>query len=165
MDWDKLVIAGAGLLAVALQLLRERAGRSGMRAQLKTDLEIVALLPDSSDVKARLQANIDERIGRMIKDESEKRRDLYSTLLGVFLLAFAAWMTTIGDRFWSFWLAPADFVALLGAVGLFQGLVPHKRDERGRIINEHESKKTIREKRSGQPPPDDLCQGSLEAAN
>lgn len=135
MDWDKIAVAGAGVLAVALQLLRDRAGRSSTRSHVKHDLEILALLPESSAAKARLEASIDERVGRMLEDEAEKRRDPYSTLLGIIFLVLAVWMTTIGTRFWSLWLVPAAILLLFGLVGLFQGLVPQKRDEKGRIIS------------------------------
>ena len=136
MDWEKIVVPVAGVLALALQLLREGVGRGGRRAKVKRDLEILNLLPDSSKARSELQTHVDNVIRGMIRDETEKRRDAYAAILGIMFLGLAYWAAGLGAKFWSPWLALASTLALLGVVALYQGLVPHKRDERGRIIRE-----------------------------
>lgn len=137
VDWDKIIVAIAGLMVVSLQFVREWAGREGRSARIKRDLEILALLPEESEAYTRLQGHIETSIARMLSERTQKRRSLNDAVQGLVLLGLGIWVTTLEAPFFLIGVP----LACAGAFMLIVGVVPLRRGPGGSILwNDPDSK-------------------------
>jgi len=109
------------------------AGTRNRRSQLKTDAEVLMLLPENSDARRLMESHIEGSITRMAEDD-EKRRDPMGSVLALLFLGFAGWTWTLALDGSNWWVAPAIFFTTFGFVGLGSDAFRAKRDERGRRI-------------------------------
>lgn len=80
-------------LAAVLGGLRRLGGRSDrLRAKIKHDVELLALLPDDSEARGAVREHIDESVRRLLlleQDAAGKRNDPAGIGVAAFLLALA----------------------------------------------------------------------------
>ncbi|HWE90153.1 MAG TPA: hypothetical protein VG317_11900 [Pseudonocardiaceae bacterium] len=135
MNWDlisKILLAALPVAAAAVQLIRRKDGRVG---QLKTNLELLALLPEDGPARAKLLDHIERSVERLIVEEDELRREPMGIALGIVFLAVAIGLTVFAFRDGGWWWWPIIiFIAIMGATGLGQDGVRRKRDAKGRPI-------------------------------
>jgi hypothetical protein len=134
MDFDtlsKLALAALPVIGGGFQLAR---GQRGARKRLKEDLELLALMPDGSDVRATMLKHLDDQVRGLATKDDELRRDPTGIGMGlVFLVASVVlgYFAVTGSGWW--WLA-SFLVALIGTAGLASSAAKKARDEKGRII-------------------------------
>ena len=130
--WTPLLVAVIGLLGILVQQWRQRPV---LRDQVKSDLEIWNALPGDSSVREDLLADIDYRVRRLLKDESELRRDPSGMTLGVLMVVLFAWLSwwvwTLGGSYRFLELATIPLL-IFGAFGFVESALKASRDERGR---------------------------------
>ncbi|MFE9956182.1 hypothetical protein [Micromonospora sp. NPDC005299] len=137
MGWDtygQITVAVLTIGAAVLQVQR----RGGRRAEIRQDLELLALLPKGSEAHRLMTKHIDSSVTKLIGVESEKRRDWTGVVLAIIFIAGA--LTAVYYAFQAsgllsvvLWVA-AVLVGTIGAAGLAQDVVPRKRDAKGRPI-------------------------------
>lgn len=139
MNWDavaKVLVAIGGAVAALQRIVSERRTRSHRRDQIKGDIELLHLLPKDSASRTRLEKHIEQSVFRLVDDGEEKRRDPMGIVLGILMVAGAAWAASFPIRFGgsSLWWVLALPLGTLGLVGLAQDGVRRRRDDRGRPI-------------------------------
>ncbi|WP_433536655.1 hypothetical protein ACQPZK_02030 [Micromonospora sp. CA-249363] len=88
MDWDLLVKVALAVLAVAAAAFRVPFRPKSKRDQIRADIEILKELPSSSKSKDRLTQYIDQRVEKLIEDETERRRNPGLIFNGLFVGGF-----------------------------------------------------------------------------
>jgi hypothetical protein len=128
-DW---LTGGAAVVAAVGTIGREIAIRTGRRARLQRDIELLAVLPEGR-ARQTLLEHIERTVEAHVLEDSTKSRDAASIALGLVFLVLGAGLVTraLATETW-WWLvlswAGAAFFVLFGAVGLVLGLA---RTERG----------------------------------
>jgi hypothetical protein len=107
-DLLAVLVAVVTLVAASLPLTRMRR----QRAVIKTDLEILALLPAGTEAHRRLSEHVQEAVLRALRD-GEKRRDRPGMLIAVLDIPAGAIATVAGDGLWK----------VVGILGLVVGLL------------------------------------------
>ncbi|MEU6535695.1 hypothetical protein [Streptomyces sp. NPDC047000] len=105
------------------------------RERIKSDLELLNLLPSDSQVTPLLRTHIEDSIRQMIEVEDVKRRDPFGIALAIvfILLAGALITTSFLNGGWYWWLTvPGAVTGIFGIAGLAQDAAKRTRDERGR---------------------------------
>ncbi|RSS34096.1 hypothetical protein [Streptomyces sp. WAC08241] len=105
------------------------------RERIKSDLELLSLLPPDSEVAPALRAHIEGGIRQLVEVEDVKRRDPFGIALAiVFILITVALLTaSFLNGGWYWWLTvPAAVTGIFGIAGLAQDATKRTRDERGR---------------------------------
>ena len=122
------------LLAVVGAAFQVRRGGRSARSEVKENIELLGMLPESSGVKAELLAHIDASIRKLIGEESDARRDPVGIGLGLFFLLGAAASFVAGLRGSNWRFAVAALVGVLGAVGFPQAMAKTQRDAKGNPV-------------------------------
>ncbi|MFE9606829.1 hypothetical protein [Streptomyces hokutonensis] len=131
-----IIVAIVGVLGVLFERL-SRKPRS--RDRVRTDLEILSLLPPDSKARDALRGHIDTTIDRIVHVEDMQRRDWPGAVVSVTFLALSGglWFGAI-DRggAWQWLMVPALLTGLFGVVSTVQTLTLRKRDTYRRAIEE-----------------------------
>ena len=133
-----LVAALAVVFGGYLQSRPRRAGAGGgPRERLRTDLEIMQLLPKEAASYPLMTAHVDAAVERLVTVDDKRRRDPFGTTVAVILLLLAAAAVFGASRLpGASWLLliPAVPLAVFGVVGLALSAGKSLRDERGNRI-------------------------------
>jgi len=139
VDWDvvaKVTSAIAGTAAVVTKVFADRSAAGRRRAEIKSDVELMNMLPLGNPSRELLDEHVRLSIERLVRRERERRRDASGVVLGLVLivlgLVFARFAVN-ASAWW--WLAAAPFGAL-GAYGAMESGARRRRDERGHVIPE-----------------------------
>ncbi|MFI9026535.1 hypothetical protein [Streptomyces sp. NPDC053560] len=116
-------------------MIERRRSEPHGRERVKADLELLALLPEDSEMAPALRRHIEESLQKMIEVEDRKRREPVGVVLGLLFIAIAIGLLVVGyvngGAYW--WLAaPAAVIGTFGSAGLAQDVTKQTRDERGR---------------------------------
>ncbi|MFM9614057.1 hypothetical protein [Streptomyces niveiscabiei] len=109
------------------------------RERIKSDLELLDLLPSESQVAPLLRTHIEDSIRQMIQVEDVKRRDPLGIVLAIVFILIAGALITASslNGGWYWWLTvPGAVTGIFGIVGLAQDATKRTRDERGRPMVE-----------------------------
>ncbi|WP_326550041.1 hypothetical protein [Micromonospora sp. NBC_01813] len=141
MDWDLLSKVALAVLAVAAAAFQIPFRPKNRREQIKVDIEILKEMPPSSRARDLLSSYIEERVSRLVEDETERRRNLVGAFNGVIVGAFGAFLAisslTRGEHPYPINLAIqifATFIIITGWRIFRDGISLRKRDGGGRII-------------------------------
>lgn len=130
----QLAPSAASVLAASFGLVR---GEGKLRRNLRNDVELSKELPDGFNGKEVLMDHIASEIRRLHDRETEGRRDLTGTTLGL-IFALAGGYGTIWfvrhAAWWHWFGLITGLAAALGLYGIVEGLTIRKRDSKGRAI-------------------------------
>lgn len=115
--------------------LQHRPYGGAARRRIRSDLEMVQLLPDDSDARARLSEHLEKAVLQLIENETQKRREPVGIVLAVVLLLLAGWFFwfAVSERGAALVLLAVAVVTLVVALaGLAEDAVPRRRDESNR---------------------------------
>ncbi len=125
MDWQLatgVILAVVAVVGSAVQI-REVIPR--LRATIKTDLEILALLPDNHPQRAELSANIDRRLQQIAIPRQRRLHRPGELVAGLLWMGFFFFWA---EHFWSEGLWPLGFLlgiaGLVGLGGVLNGFQP-----------------------------------------
>ncbi|MFD8267013.1 MULTISPECIES: hypothetical protein [Streptomyces althioticus group] len=139
MDWGPLASVAVAVVGVGGVMIERRRREPRGRDRIKTDLELLSLLPTDSELVPEFRAHIEDSIRQIIKGEDEKRRDPFGiALASVFILIAVALVTaSVLNGGWYWWLTvPGAVTGIFGIAGLAQDATKRTRDERGRPMVE-----------------------------
>ncbi|MFJ3494838.1 hypothetical protein ACIPPJ_14750 [Streptomyces sp. NPDC086091] len=139
MDWGAFASVGVAVVGVGGVMIERRRREPRGRERIKTDLELLELLPQDSSVIPVLRSHIEDSIKQIIEVEDKKRRDPAGVVLAIAFILIAASLFAAsfinGGLYW--WLTvPGAVTGIFGLVGLAQDATKRNRDERGRPIAE-----------------------------
>lgn len=130
-----LVVGVLGLLGAVAQARRRRPS---LRDEIRSDLEIYSMLPESSPGRVRLLQSIESHLERLTNYESVKRRDPAGAALGVLLVLAFGWLTWAAWTAGGWWLVltvPTSLLVLVGLYGAVHESIPMKRNVKGNPID------------------------------
>jgi len=124
----------ASVIVGGVQITLYLLGRRSTRERLRSDLELVGLLPDNSPARKALLQRAERDINQIVKDEVELTRNPTGATLAVLFLGAALILAFTATRANPFWWILVAVLAVFGAVGFsFDGVKRH-RDEKGHAI-------------------------------
>ena len=132
----QVALVACALIGAVVPLLGRRAARRALRADLRTNIELLNELPADSPSSRKLADLVDRTIDHLA-DEQERRRNPggigVGVGLGLIVLSTLAglWAIDEGGR-WLWALIPAGFFLLTGSVGLTQDITRVRSDRRGK---------------------------------
>jgi len=135
VKWDDVtkVAAAVGPVVVALVgVAAASAATHNRRSRLKTDAEVLKLLPENGEARKLLAAHIERAIVRLAEDD-EMRRDPLGVVIALMLLGFAGWTGVLALDHPKWWWAAIP-LGSMGAYGFVSDAFRAKRDERGRRL-------------------------------
>jgi hypothetical protein len=139
MDWGALASVAVSVVGVGGIMIERRRREPRGRERIKSDLEILSLLPEDSEIAPVLRAHLEDSIKQMVDVEDKKRRDPFGMALAIVFIAISSGLLVASFRNggWYWWLTiPAAITAIFGVAGLAQDATKRTRDERGRPITE-----------------------------
>jgi hypothetical protein len=131
----QVALVACALIGAVVPLLGRRAARQALRADLRTNIELLNELPADSPSSRKLADLVDHTID-LLADEQERRRDPggvgVGLGLGLIVLSTLAglWAIEEGGR-WLWALIPAVLFLLTGSVGLTPSITRVRSDKRG----------------------------------
>jgi hypothetical protein len=138
VDWSSATATGFAVALGVIAVAREWSTNRGARSRIKQDLELLALLPDTSPVKQALAAHIERSVTQLITSDDERRRDWsgFSLAVAFAIVTFALANSALDENGWTrgAWWAAATIVGLLAVTGITSSLRKVRRDERGRDL-------------------------------
>lgn len=124
----------ASIVVGGVQITLYLLGRRSTRERLKSDLELVALLPENSPAREALLKRAEGEISQIVKEEVELTRDPAGATLAVLFLGGALVLAFTAARANPFWWILVAVLAVFGAVGFSLDGVKRRRDEKGNAI-------------------------------
>lgn len=133
----QVAVAAFGVLTAAVPVLGSRQRRRDLRADLKSDMELLNVTPDG-ELKVLLTTQI-KAIFEEIAKERRRRRDPFGVGLGLAFIAAATaagiWVIRIGGNA-RWWLILVALVFVLGLAGFAQDVSRSERDSKGRPVKD-----------------------------
>lgn len=139
MDYEPLaaaVVAASGLVGLYFQT---RSPNVHAAEEIKRELDILASLPEGSQLRAPLQSRVEESLRRYIAGNTpeSRTRDWVGVNTSLVLCAgavFLAWMATTNGGWWWSGLVLAIPFACVGVISFPAAFVKAERDSRGRRV-------------------------------
>ncbi|MBX9387421.1 hypothetical protein ACFPZ0_04595 [Streptomonospora nanhaiensis] len=127
-----VAVAALGLAGVYLQSRRKGHAYD----EIKHELELLSLLPETSPMRAPLQARIERSLADLIANRSRKSRDWTGISFTSFLLAVAVALTfpMLQGGWWWLLSVPIAICTLFGSVGFFDAIALTERDATGKRV-------------------------------
>jgi hypothetical protein len=133
LEWMLQLAPSVATVAAAAFGLGWSEGK--LRRHLKSDADLAAVLPDGSEAKKLLMSHIEAQIARLQRSEIDGRHDWFGFTLGLcFALVggYGALWLFKHPEWWRWFGLIAVVVAILGLVGIADGLEIKEREVKGR---------------------------------
>lgn len=135
MNWETISKVALAVLPVLGALLASLRGRSQGRTRLKTDLELLPLIPKESAGYAKWDEYITRTISEIVARDTELTRDAFGTGLALTFLAVAIAMGYVAlDQGQGLWWIGVVLVGVFGLAGFATSFPKRRRDAKGRTI-------------------------------
>lgn len=128
---SKIALAALPVIGGGLQLVRSQRGA---RKQLKEDLELLAMMPEGSDVRATMLEHLNDQARQLATSDDELRRDPFGIGLAIVFLGAAVGTGIFAVTSSGWWWIATFLLAALGMGGLGSSLQKKARDAKGRVI-------------------------------
>ncbi|GIH16952.1 hypothetical protein [Rugosimonospora africana] len=134
---SQLVIAILGLVAATVPAVRIGRRRSQRAEQLRRDLELLRLIPETSPSRQLFADDIERRLASLVRSEIVGRRDRDGLVGSAVFIGVGAGFGALGifnDGLWRLFLIPAIVLLVAGLAILPMYLRKVPRDTKGNAI-------------------------------